>query len=138
MFHLLVLLVIIACNSKYGVFAVTLDASLLSQRGYNNESWYIQISYSNIDGIDPNAFKEYTKVIGLDLQSNQLSKVDIGLFKDIVNLTTIDLSYNPLTQITNSKKIVFSIMRNLRLYECPLSSSFDSNVTKCNVTRSRI
>lgn len=111
MFYLLVLLSLISTNT-YDVTAVTLDASMLNQLGYNNQSWEITINFNNIDNIDPNAFNGYTNVTRLNLQHNALLKVDLEAFKDMVNLKFIDLSYNPLAQVTNpyflkSKKSYF-------------------------------
>ena len=128
MFRLLVFISLIASHAN-GVFAVTLDESLLNQRGYNNQSSYIYISIYNIDDIDPNAFKGYTSVTTMRLESSQLTKVDLSLFKDMVNLDSLSLSYNiKLTQLTNAKKIMFPSMTSLQLSGCPLIN-LDSNVT---------
>lgn len=132
MFHLVVFLSLLA-SIDYGVTAVTLDASLLTQRGYNNESLGIYIfgagnnNINDIDNIDPNAFKGYTKLLGLNLRLNALSKIDFEVFKDLVSFRGLDLSFNPLTQLTNSKKIVFPFFESLSLNGCPLTS-LDSNV----------
>ena len=126
MFHLLVLLSLLA-NNAYKVAAVTLDASLLTQRGFNNESLNINIGVYYITDIDPNAFKGYTKLINFNIEGNELSMLDLGLFKDSVNLTHIDLMDNPLTELTNTQSIVFTYMNWLALHEC-LLANLDSNL----------
>ena len=127
MFHLLFLLSLIVSNHN-GVFAVILGASMLSQLGYNNESSEILIRKYEISDIDPNAFKGYTKLTYFNLQSSSLSKIDLGLFKDSVNLQSLHLINNPsLTELTNSKKIVFPFMQILTIWETPLTN-LDSNV----------
>ena len=83
MFHLLVLISLLASNN---VIAVTLNASLLNQLGYNNQSSSINIGDYSINDIDPNAFKGYSKLKDLSLSSNAFTKIDLGVFKDLVNL----------------------------------------------------
>ena len=126
MYQLLVLLSLLASN-MYGVVAITLDASLLTQYRYNNQSKSIHLNELNIDSIDPNVFKGFTEVKELYIQRNQFLKLDLEVFKDLVNLNLLDLSVNPLTQFTNSKKISFPFLQRLGLYLCPLTS-LDSNV----------
>ena len=127
MFYLAVLISLLASNS-YGVVAVTLDATLLIQLGNNNQSSSVYINGNNITDIDPNAFNGYTQLKSLSIQQSALSKIDLGLFKDLVNLQSLDFSYNPsLTQLTNSKKIAFPFIQSLLLNSCPLPS-LDSNV----------
>ena len=104
MYHLLVLLSLMASN-VYGVVAVTLDASMLTQFGYNNQSSGIYFFHKNIDDIEPNAFNGYTKLTFVDLLYNFLTKLDLSLFKDLVNLAILYFQGNILlTQLTNVKK----------------------------------
>ena len=127
MFHFLVVLSLIASNA-YDVTSVTLDASMLTLFGYNKESSYVFFYNSNVTDIDPNAFKGYSKVTTLGLPNNALAKIDLEWFKDMVNLTYLYISDNPLlTQVVNPKKIVFPLMQVLEIARCPLTS-FDSNV----------
>ena len=114
MFHWLVLLSLFVSN-HYGVSAVTLDASLLSQLGYNNESSFIGIGYyHDITDIDPNAFKGYTKVTQLIISTNdQLIRIDLESFKYLINLQVLSLDIKAMTQLTNSKKSHFHLCRVL-------------------------
>ena len=106
----------------------TLDESLLTQLGYNNQSSSVSININNITDIDSIAFKGYTQLTSLSIQQSSLSKIDLGLFKDSVNLQSLNFLYNPiLTQLTNSKKIIFSFVQILVFKDCPLSN-LDSNV----------
>ena len=128
MFHLLfVFLSLLLTSNSYGVVAVTLNASMLNQLGYNNASTSINIYSSNIDDIDPNTFKGYTNLTSLTMQSCGFKQVDLGLFKDLTSLKILDLSFNPLTQLTNPKKISFPFLHYLILNNCPLIS-LDQNV----------
>ena len=124
MFHLLILLSLLACNG-YGVVSVSLTASMLNQRGYNNQSTYVYISDFTITDIDPNAFKGYTQMTYLSLIVNA-SKLDLGLFKDSVNLGWLRL-FTQSAQITNLKKITLPSLMILYLYDYPLAS-LDTNV----------
>ena len=127
MLRLLVLLSLLACN-QYDVSAVTLDATLLAQLGFNNQSSYVNVDENNITDIDPNAFKGYTRLTFLTMKSNAFSKLDLSAFKDLVNLQLLSLGSNPLlTQLTNSKKIIFQFLEELDCYNNPLTS-LDSNV----------
>ena len=71
MFHLLVLISLLTSNA-YDVVAVTLDAALLTQLGYNNQSPNVRITFENITDLDPNAFKGYTNLKNLNLTFNAL------------------------------------------------------------------
>lgn len=127
MFHLLVLLSLIVINAN-GVVAVTLDASFLTQLGYNNQSSDVNIGSFNITDIDPNTFKGYTNLTHLAIGRSRLSKIDLGMFKDSVKLQEIELTTNPsLIELTNSKKIVFPFMRRLFIWGCSLTN-LDSNI----------
>ena len=125
MFHLLVLSLL--ASNVYSVAAVTLNASLLTQLGYNNKSSYIFINGNDITDIDSDAFNGYNQLTTFTILSSSLSKIDLGVFKDLVNLETLDLRYNPLSQLTNSKKITFPFLQVLDLNGCPLAN-LDSNV----------
>lgn len=94
MFYLLVLVNLLASN-VYTVAATTLDASLLTQLGYNNQSRIIYINRQYITDFDPNAFKGYTKLTNLYLQENALLQIDLAVLKDSVNLIDMYLSKNP-------------------------------------------
>ena len=126
MFCLLILISLLAINA-YDVTAATLNASLLNQFGYNNQSDKISLIGYFITDIDPNAFKGYTQLRMLSLVGLELSKIDLEIFNDSVNLGYLKLSENPLTQLTNSKKIQFPSLRCLFLDNCALNN-LDSNV----------
>ena len=127
MFRLLVFISLLAINS-YGVIAITLDANLLTQLGYNNQSLLVYANGYNITDIDPDAFKGYNQLTILRLQSDGLSKVDLSLFKDLVKLEILDLNNNPsMTELTNSKKIIFPFIAHLYCDNSKLTS-LDSNV----------
>lgn len=66
MLHLVLL--ILLTSKVHDLGAVTLNASLLTQLGFNNESQYVNLLAKNIDEIDPNAFKGYTKLTNLLLE----------------------------------------------------------------------
>jgi Leucine-rich repeat (LRR) protein len=121
MFHFLVLLSLLT-SIAYRVVAVTLDASLLTQLGYNTKSYGIYVDRENITDIDPNAFKGYTQVNYIGLQMNLISKLDLEVFKELVNLRQVFLSYNPLTQLTNVKKLTFPQITSFYLNDCQLKS----------------
>ena len=121
------MLSLIASNA-YGVAAVTLDASMLAQLGYNNKTTDVNIGDFAITDIDPNAFKGYKNLTYFRVQPSGLAKIDLSVFNDSVNLQNILFINNPsLTQITNSKKVVFPSMQSLLLSGCPLNN-LDSNV----------
>ena len=127
MFNLLVLLSLLASNA-YGVAAYTLDASMLTQLGYNNQSTFVFIGDSNMTDIDPNAFKGYTKMTNLFITSTSMPKLDLEVFKDSLNLQAMTFWGNSsLTELTNSKKIVFPFMGGLSFENSPLAN-IDSNV----------
>jgi Leucine-rich repeat (LRR) protein len=119
MFHLLVLLSLLATNA-YDVTAISLDATLLTQLGFNNQSSYVSIDGYNISDIDPNAFKGYTRLTYFRMVSNSLSKLDLSVFKDSIYLKMLYIRNNPLTQLTNSKKIIFQFLEELDCYYNPL------------------
>ena len=127
MFHILVLSILLT-SEVYDVGAVTLNASLLTQLGFNNETQYVDLFGRNIDQIDPNAFTGYSKVISLHLEYNSLSKIDLGVFKELVNLQILVLIANPLTQLTNSKKILFPFLQRFYISSYDLDLALDSNV----------
>jgi hypothetical protein len=130
MLHLLVLLISLLANNAYGVVAISLDETLLTQLGFNNGSLNVVINGYDITEIDVNAFKGYTQMTQLQIEYSGFSTLDLELFKDSVNLQTLTLSYNPsLTHLTNSKKLIFPTMRYLNLY-VPLLSSLDPNLIK--------
>ena len=127
MFSLLVLLSLIT-SSSYGVFGITIDASLLTQLGYSNQSSNVYIDGYNINSIDPNAFNGYTNLTSLSIKYTSIVNLDLEVFKELVNLNTLDMSYNrQLTQFTNSKKIKLSLLDFFSLSDCPLVN-LDSNV----------
>ena len=134
MFHVLVLLSLLTSNI-YNVAAVTLNSTLLTQLGYNNQSYDIGVYGQHITDIDPNAFKGYSSLKYLNLDSNELTNLDLGVFKDSINLQSIDLAANPLTQLTNTKKITFPFLQRFSLYSSSLAS-LDSNVVNAfpNIT----
>ena len=126
MFHLLVFISLLAINA-YGVAAITLDSTLLTQLGYNNQSLQVYAIGYNITDIDPDVFKGYNQLTTLRLQSNGFSKVDLSMFKDLVKLEILDLRYNPMTELTNSKKIIFPFMAHLYCDNSQLTN-LDSNI----------
>lgn len=130
MFNFLVLLsLLLTSNGGYRVVAVILDASMLTQLGYNNQSESIYLVSSGISAIDPNTFKGYTQLKGVTLQGNGLTSVDLELFNDSSNvLLGLYFTSNPLTQLTNSKKITFPLLKYLNLVYCPTMTNLDSNV----------
>ena len=73
-------------SNTYDVTAVTLDASLLTQLEYNNQSQIIDLYNNNISVIDPNALDGYTQLSSFYLLYNQLSNLDFGLFKHLINI----------------------------------------------------
>lgn len=122
-FKLFCLLALISLLSEKSEAVNSLNASLLNSYGYNNQSTYIGIIGGSIDTIDPNAFSGYTKLTILQMQSLQLSKLDLELFKDSSSvLNSINFPNNPLTQFTNAKKLTFPSLQSLNLMNCPLSS----------------
>ena len=125
MFHLLVLLSLLA---RYA-YGVTLNAALLTQLGYNNYSTFLGLHFQDITDIDPNAFNGYTQVRNVLLMANSLSKVDLSSFKELIKLEILDLEFNPLTELTNSKKITLPSVQFLSCFSTQLAS-LDSNVTK--------
>lgn len=130
MFHFLVLLsLLLTSNGGYRVAAVILDASMLAQLGYNNQSESIFLFNSDINAIDPNTFKGYTQLKSVTFQGNSLTSVDLELFNDSTNvLLGLYFQSNPLTQLTNSKKLTFPLLRYLYLVYCPSMTNLDSNV----------
>ena len=108
---------------------------MIAQLGYDNQSLNIYIFENNTTDIDPNAFKGYTQLNYVSLSSNSIKKIDLAVFKDSINLQELDFSFNPLTQFTNSKKIIFPFLRTFFLYDCALES-LDSNVVNAlpNIT----
>jgi hypothetical protein len=130
MFNFLVLLsLLLTSNGGYRVVAVILDASMLTQLGYNNQSESIYLVSSGISAIDPNTFKGYTQLKGVTFQGNALTSVDLELFNDSSNvLLGLYFTSNPLTQLTNSKKITFPLLKYLNLIYCPTMTNLDSNV----------
>jgi hypothetical protein len=121
MFHLLVLLSLIASNA-YGVSAVLLTTSLLVELGFNWTSTYIQISGLNITEIDWNAFRGYSKMTDISMRDNQLAKIDIGLFRYGANLKTLDVIGNPLILFSNSRKYSYPALSSIYFSKCPLTS----------------
>lgn len=126
MYQLLVLLSLLASNA-YGVIAVTLDASMLNQLGYNNQSYRIYTMDLNITDIDPEAFKGFPLMIELDFFNSPLTKLDLEVFKYSSNLQLLNFQSCKLTQLTNSKKIKVPSLYKLVFFDTPLVS-LDSNV----------
>lgn len=124
MFRLLVLISLLASN---GAIAFTLNASFLTQLGYNNQSTHVNIYNYDITDIDTNAFKGYSNVVYLSFASCSLTKIDLEVLKDLVNLVAFEIQDSPFSQMTNSKRIIFKQLQNLNFYDCPLVS-LDSNV----------
>ena len=125
MFHLLVLLSLIASNA-YGVSAVLLTTSLLAQLGFNSTSTYIYI-WQNITEIDWNAFRGFSNMVMVSMSYNQLTKLDIGVFRDGTNLKRLDIGYNPLIRLSNSRNYTYPSLESFALGNIPLTS-LDANV----------
>lgn len=123
MFHWIVLLSLIASNA-YGVAAILLNSTYLNQLGYNTSSTQIQLNARDITEIDWNAFKGYSKLVEVSLRNNQLSVLDIGVFRDSAgsSLKTLDLIGNPLYQLTNPLSYYFPLLSNLYLSRSSLTS----------------
>lgn len=126
MFHLLVLLSLIASNA-YGVSAVLLTTSLLAQLGFNSTSPYILISWQNITEIDWNAFRGFSKMVWVTMTYNGLTKLDIGVFRDGTNLKSLDIGYNPLIRLSNSRNYTYPSLESFAFANIPLTS-LDPNV----------
>ena len=128
---LLVLLSLVTSN-VYVADSYTLTASVLSQMGYNNESWTININDNNIDSIDPNAFKGYSKITHFTLISTNLLTMDIEIFKDAVNVDSIYIDTSSLNKLTNSKNIILNkifslyLSTNLTSLNKPIINAFAS------------
>lgn len=115
MFNLLVSISLLT-SYAYCVTGFTLDASYLAQFGYNNQSLQVYFFGPNITDIDPNAFNGFTKLTQLTIASTKLSKIDLEVFKDAVNLQVLDLTENSLlTQVNNSKRIIFPFMESFTI-----------------------
>ena len=135
---LLLLLSLVTTNIYVESFTIT--ASVLTQMGYNNQSTYVDIrTYNNhidsIDSIDPNALNGYDKLIRLSIHSDQLTTIDIEIFKGAVNLEELFIVCRSLNKFTNSKNIklprvtTLYFQNNLTSFNKPMFSAFPALIS---------
>lgn len=114
---LLILLNLLALMSQIPIRAqgVILNAAFLTANGYTTASTVISLDYKNIDIIDANAFTGYTKAIHISLNYNRLTEVDFGAFSACSNLSSLQISSNPINKLFNSNNAVFIYFDDLSL-----------------------
>jgi hypothetical protein len=110
------LLIVLAFILAYGnTNAQILNSSRLEKLGLNKDMKEISVkSYSTIE-IDPDAFKEYTKLTSVIFYLYNLTKLDLKVFRNSPNLATLCLITPKLTQLTNTDKLTFSKLSTLEM-----------------------
>ena len=129
--YLLVLLSLVTSNI-YMANSYTLTASVLNQFGYNNQSTFINLHNNDIDSIDPSAFNGYDKLTILDIFTNNLTAIDVEVFKGAVNIKGLYIQCRSLNKLTNSKNIKLQsltelfLSNNLTSLNKPMFNAFPS------------
>ena len=113
----LVLLGLVTINI-YIADSYTLTASVLNQKGYNNQSELIAINDNNIESIDPNAFIGYVRLFYLSIISfnRNFTALDLESFKGVAaNLEILGIEFRSMNKLTNSKNVIFPKLYSLGL-----------------------
>lgn len=95
--------------------AQILNSSRLEKMGLNKDMKEITVkSYSTIE-IDPDTFKEYTKLSSVTFYLYNLTKLDLKVFRNSPYLASLCLITPKLTQLTNTDKLTFSKLTTLEM-----------------------
>lgn len=95
-------------HNSIGLFPV----SSLSEIGFTLRA--LQIEYNQLENLDPTNFQNTQFLLELNLANNQIKYFPDNTFSSVNNLTSLDVSYNPL-MTSNFKEIFLNIPRLKKL-----------------------